>query len=230
VNWDERLGHHAELPVVLAPGQVLDGYYDATDRAYWEHVNAQPNYPRFGEGNLMVMRTDFNTQSRRPQSRDRRTFGSMAFLFATPDSWGPMQGAILGGLRTNLVYRLFTGAPFEYRTRGLDSRVFNTVDRFFGPIHTRVDLNVEKRFGDISKTHLMLGIEVFNLFNQKDTRSKSTVSTDSTLDFDGDLWVNYGIESFDPVTSAGEGTQEFNDVRNYWDQPRDLKFNVRFKW
>ena len=40
-----------------------------------------------------------------------------------------------------------------------------------GPMHTRVDLGVEKTLGDPSKVSLVLAGEVFNLFNQKDVRS-----------------------------------------------------------
>ena len=74
---------------------------------------------------------------RAPLTADRRSFGSISFLFATPSNYGPFGGKALGNVRSNLVYRLYTGSRFTYSTGGIQG--FR-----YGPIHTRADFNAEK--------------------------------------------------------------------------------------
>jgi len=84
--------------------------------------------------------------------------------------------------------------------------------------------------------HMALGLEVFNLFNQKDVRSAPPASIPRPefvlrdIDFNAELWQLYGIEGLEPTASSEFGTREVHDINNYWDAPRELKFSVRVKW
>jgi outer membrane receptor protein involved in Fe transport len=154
----------------------------------------------------------------------------MAFLFATPPNFGPMSGKLLGGLRTNLVYRIYTGTPYDGPVSGgLAETSLQIVRRVYGPVHTRVDLNLEKQFGSPEGLHTTLGIQVYNLFNQKDLRAV-TPDQDRDIDLETDRWQLWGMPGLDPISARAQGTDEIFDLNNYWDRPRELTLSVRLKW
>ena len=165
---------------------------------------------------------------RTPLTADRRSFGSITLLFATPSNYGPFDGKAVGNVRANLVYRLYTGSRFTYSTGGIQG--FR-----YGPIHTRADFNAEKVFGNTSGVNMTLAVEVFNLFNQKDTRS-TRINNESTLpiDFNSDRYQQYGILALEPtnpdIVDFNLASPENNDILNYWDSPRELNFSLRIKW
>jgi hypothetical protein len=78
-----------------------------------------------------------------------------------------------------------------------------------------------------------MAVEVFNLFNQKDTRQKTASRgsfDDLNVDMDEIRWQQYGIDGLEP-TSADFGTYgEVNDISNYLDRPRELNFAFRIKF
>ena len=94
---------------------------------------------------------------------------------------------------------------------------------------SRTDLNLEKQFGVLSGLSVTLGLEVFNLFNQKDLRS-APPGPGRTIDFSPQYWQAYGIEGLEPLSANALNYGEIYDVNNYWDQPREVKFGVRLKW
>jgi hypothetical protein len=153
----------------------------------------------------------------------------MTFLFATPADFGPWAGQALGNLRANLVYRIFTGTrfPFTGLAKGISSFEY-------GPMHTRVDLNAEKQVGSgNSNVQLTLAVEVYNLFNQKDTRQDVATrgfADDLALDIDEIRWQTYGITGPEPTSPDYVQYGEINDISNYMDQPRALNFSLRLKW
>ncbi len=159
---------------------------------------------------------------------DRRAFGSLTFMFATPAQFGPWGGQALGSLRANMVYRVFTGTPFAFQglIRGVDSFEY-------GPVHTRTDLNVEKQIGMSSGASFTLAVEVYNLFNQKDARqavANSGAADDLDVDFDQIRWQNYGIIGLEPTSGDFATYGEVNDISNYLDRPRELNFSFRLKF
>ena len=164
-----------------------------------------------------------NAGERGPIPTDRRSFGSMTFLFATPSDYGPFKGRALGNLRANLVYRLYTGSAFLLSAEGIQGYGY-------GPMHTRTDLNVEKRFGKPSGLNATLAVEIYNLFNQKDNRDKQPENR--TIDFDPDRYQQYGMMGLTPLSAEAKSldTPEFFDVNNYWDSPRELAFSLRVRW
>ena len=232
-SWVAWYGHYAAEGVELKPGQKDLSFYSDRDQKFWERVNSAPGYPGAGEGNVMVGHNQ-EPKERRSLNRDRRSFGSLAFLFATPPGWGPLKGNALGRVRANLIYRFYTGTPIDYAPVVFDPKApggrrgLQAVQRP-GPMHTRVDLNVEKVLGDPSKVNLILAVEVFNLFNQKDVRSTAP-GPGTAVDFDPDRWQQWGIPGLEPVTSASAQTEELFDINNAWDRPREVRFGVRVKW
>ena len=203
------------------------GEYDDADREYWERASNHPGNPGSGEGTLAVAHNQ-ESGERTPLTADRRSFGSITFLFATPSNYGPFGGKALGNVRANLVYRLYTGSRFTYSTGGIQG--FR-----YGPIHTRADLNAEKVFGNMSGVNMTLAVEVYNLFNQQDTRSVRP-ENESTLpiDFNTDRYQQYGIMALEPtnpdIVALNLAAPENNDILNYWDSPRELRFSLRIKW
>ena len=222
-SWVPWSSHYASDGVQFHAGEAYDtSLYDDADRAYWERVNADPNYPGFGEANLLVGHSHESSE-RAPIARDRRAFGSMTFLLATPSDFGPWSGKALGSMRANMVYRVFTGSRFSYVSlvRGVESYKM-------GPMHTRADLNVEKQFGGGSGVNLTVAAEVYNLFNQMDNRQAGY--SGRSVDFDAVRWQKWGVATLEP-TSGDYGTYgEINDINNYWDQPREMNFSLRIKW
>ena len=228
-SWVHWYSHHSSEGARFVANEPLTnfGEYDDADREYWERVSNHPGIPGSGEGTLAVGHAQ-ESGERTPLTADRRSYGSITLLFATPSDYGPFDGRAVGNVRANLVYRLYTGSRFTYSTGGIQG--FR-----YGPIHTRADFNAEKVFGNTSGVNMTLAVEVFNLFNQKDTRS-TRINNESTLpiDFNSDRYQQYGILALEPtnpdIVDFNLASPENNDILNYWDSPRELNFSLRIKW
>jgi hypothetical protein len=222
--WIPWISHHAAGGYPRWDGVTVTKEYDSADAAYWKRVTADPNYPGVGEGNLLVRHNARSTGENTPDDDlDRRAFGSLTFMFATPTQFGPWGGSALGSLRANMVYRVFTGTAFAYQglLRGVDSYEY-------GPVHTRVDLNVEKQIGTSSGASVTMAVEVYNLFNQKDVQQNAP--SGQNVDMDEIRWQNFGIQGLEPTSADFAAYGEVNDVSNYMDRPRELNFSFRLKW
>jgi hypothetical protein len=227
--WIPWLSHYAAAGYQRWDDETVTKEYGSDDAAYWQRVTSDPNYPGVGEGNLLVDHNARSTGENTPDDDlDRRAFGSLTFMFATPAQFGPWGGSALGSLRANMVYRVFTGTAFAFQglIRGVDSFEY-------GPMHTRVDLNVEKQIGTSSGASVTLALEVFNLFNQKDIRQRSAESgiyDDLAVDLDEIRWQNFGITGLEPTSGDFATYGEVNDISNQLDRPRELNFSFRLKW
>jgi hypothetical protein len=223
--WIPWYSHYSSQGVSLRAGEPLDNSnYSGADKSYWEMASNWPGNPGSGEGNLLVWHNQ-ETGERAPLTADRRSYGSITFLFATPSKYGPFGGKALGDLRSNLVYRLYTGNKFTYTSGGVQG--FR-----YGPIHTRTDFNIEKVFGGQSGMNITLAVEVYNLFNQRDTR-QNTLSGRS-IDLNTTRYEQFGIEGLEPtnaqIASLNLTSPFVNDVSDFWDSPREMNFSVRIKW
>lgn len=228
-SWASETSHYAEAGVPYVKGELDPSQYSNADRAFWARLNSDPNYPGVGEGNVLVSQTQ-ETGERLSSNRDRRSFGSMTFLFMTPQKFGPFNGKAIGNIRANMVYRLYTGTPFFFTPLLIDSsrpqdQIGARQTQKYGPMHTRTDVNIAKRFGDVNGRNLTLGIDMFNLFNQKDART-TPPGDGRSIDLKTDRWQQWGIESLDPIS----GIDEVFDVNNYWDQPRSITFSAQIAW
>ena len=200
------------------------GHYDDGDREYWERAGNHPGNPGSGEGTLAVAHNQ-ESGERAPLTADRRSFGSITFLFATPANYGPFGGKALGNIRSNLVYYLYAGNRFTYSTGGIQG--FRQ-----GPLHTRADFNAEKVFGNMSGVNITVAVEIYNLFNQKDWRQNALGGVPE--DWDSDRYQQYGIMGLEPtnvdILALSLQAPEINDIGNYWDSPREMQFSLRIKW
>ena len=104
--------------------------------------------------------------SRTAITQGRRGQGSLQTFFSSPPDLGGgpkfAGSTLLGDLRANLIYTIYTGSKFKYPTlvegKSKDTR---------GPLHTNVDLSVLKRL-KFGRVNADLFLEVTNLFDQKD--------------------------------------------------------------
>lgn len=231
-NWDPNYIPDSE--------KAPDWKPDQKDKDFWVMASNWPGHPGKGEANMLLRTDRRNSESRRPGDGDRRNFGSMTFLFATPASWGPLGGSALGNTRANLVYRLYSGTRYVYTPPG-GAEGFR-----YGPMHTRMDLNAEKVFGDPAGVNITLAVEVYNLFNQRDVRDRrptdkiklipgSGFSENLTpYDFVSDNYQQYGLTGLRPthVDNKDLGLVEgaLNDLTDFWDQPREMNFSVRVRF
>jgi len=225
-SWIPWYSHYSAAGARMVATEALTdlGEYGDEDKEYWVNAGNHPGNPGSGEGTLLVGHNQ-ESGERSPLTADRRSFGSITMLFATPANYGPFGGAALGNLRSNLVYRLYTGSRFTYSTGGIQG--FR-----YGPIHTRADFNAEKVFGTASGVNLTLAVEVYNLFNQKDNRQNAL--SGRSEDFDTDRYQQYGIQGLEPtspdIVALSLDSPEINDISNYWDSPREMNFSLRIKW
>jgi hypothetical protein len=224
-SWVPWYSRHSAEGVEYVSGEPKDNSdYDDSDKAYWEQASQVPGNPGSGEGNLLVAHSQ-ESGERAPLSADRRSFGSITFLFATPAQYGPFGGKAMGNLRANMVYRLYAGSTFNYTKDGIQG--FRS-----GPIHTRMDFNAEKVFGNPSGVNVALAVEVYNLFNQKDNRQNAL--SGRAVDFNTNYFQQYGIMGLEPTNNSIETLRlenaEVNDIGNYWDRPREMTFSMRIKW
>jgi hypothetical protein len=224
------------------PNAVKNEHWNSNsaDKEFWQLASAWPGHPGSGEANLLIRTDRRNSESRRPGDGDRRNFGSMTFLFATPTTFGPMGGSALGNVRANLVYRLYSGSRFIFTPAG-GAEGFR-----YGPMHTRMDMNAEKVFGDPSNVNVTLAVEVYNLFNQRDTRDRrppgqfqnisgSGFRSNSTpYDFKSSQYQLWGSTALRPTHSDIKtlGLEEgvLNDLTDFWDSPRELNFSMRIRF
>ncbi len=150
---------------------------------------------------------------RRPRGRSGQ--GSMQMFFSSPMDFGPGPriggGRLLGGVRANLLYRIFTGGKFEY----VSLQGVNTKTR--GPIHTRFDLNLQKRFR-LGAVDADLFLEVFNLFDQRDASS-------SVEDY---MW--WGLLGPKPDDNNYLTYGDLSDRSRFLDRPRESHVGVRLRF
>jgi hypothetical protein len=85
-------------------------------------------------------------------------------------------------------------------------------------------------WGNPEDLNVALGVEVFNLFHQQDSRSTVSLESGLDIDFDPDRWQRWGIQGLRPDDANLLKFGEIFDVNNSWDSPRELRFSLRMKW
>ena len=190
----------------------------------WSEIPEYSQYNLDGKGSNVYVIHNQESGERVPQDRDQRAFGSMAFLFASPPGFGPSGGKVLGNIRGNLVYRMFSGRPFQYTPPG------GAVTRKYSPMHTRVDLNAEKQIGRDAGVSLTLALEALNLFNQRDKTLGDRSGTDQNSSFNEDRYMRYGIDSAAPTDPDFAQYGNVFELTDYYDFPRQLRIGLRIRW
>lgn len=175
------------------------------------------DYP--GMKRFLVWRQSGYGARRNSIADDRRSQGSLAFLFASPSEYGPrIRGfAPLENLNVNLVYRLVTGGPFQFRPL-VGPREIKPK-----PMLTTVDLGVVRRF-DLGERQLDFFLEVSNLFNQQDY-NLSAVSSSA-----GNDYYQYGLDLPRPTSPTYNSFGDTLDRTRYAGAPRETFTGLRLSF
>jgi hypothetical protein len=182
-------------------------------RTYKEVSGADPN----GPGGAEIVGSTYPGTA----NGDRRHNIGLTFTGASPASFGPgVRGFhLFGGLRSNIVYRFYSGIPYDYVTlAGIEKR--------WSSIQTYTDMSVTKTFGPAENVHADFFLEATNVFSQENIQ----VMTSSAHPPDPG-WEQYGW----PVRSnpINDGIKVFGDYNTrgvYAGQPRIVSMGLRFFW
>ncbi len=160
---------------------------------------------------------DYCPSDTRSNSPGRRGQGSLQFFFGSPSDFGSgpkfAGSTLLGDLRANLIYRIYTGSKFRYSELATGKTVWSRA-----PLHTNMDLSVQKRlnFGGVNAD---LFLEVFNLFDQKDAGSVG--STDY-------MW--WGIIGPKPDDGNYLNYGDFQERSRFIGSPRETHVGLRLSF
>jgi len=184
-------------------------------RTYKEVTGADPNGPSGAA----------TTESTYPGTAngDRRHNIGLTFTFGSPTSFGPgVRGFhLFGGLRSNIVYRFFSGIPYDYV-----SPISGKIEKRWSTIQTYTDLSVTKSFGPAEAVHADFFVEAENLFNQQNIQ----VMTSSAHPPDPG-WEQYGWPvRTNPDSDFIRVFGEFDERGLYAAQPREISLGLRFFW
>jgi hypothetical protein len=230
VKWQESNGVQQAIPLTEAERKTLGQRANALMQTFrtdpksfvfcevtevkpvWERPGLTSEAREAARGLWYVMDDCPNTF--RPRGRSSQ--GSLQTYFALPQDFGGgpkfAGGTFLGNLSGNLIYRLYTGLNFTYLSLDGSSQA-----RGRRPLHTSVDLNVQKRF-TLGGMNADLFIEVFNLFNQKDTNATGT-------DY---MW--WGLQTPRPDDANYLRYGDFQDRTRYLGSPRQWHTGIRMSF
>jgi len=183
--------------------------------AYREVTGADPNGPSGAA----------TTESTYPGTAngDRRHNIGLTFTFGSPANFGPgVRGFhLFGGLRSNIVYRFFSGIPYDYV-----SPFTGKIEKRWSMIQTYTDLSITKTFGPAEAVHADFFVEAENLFNQQNIQVMY-----SSAHPPPPSWEKFGW----PVTTNPDNAfikvfGEINERGLYAGQPRMVSMGMRFFW
>jgi len=214
----------AERPVPLTSEQVADISAQAeanlvawTERAGAQGPGAGPWQPPI-KTNDNGLWTASNGQvfSAEPTGGQRRNQLSLQFYYATPMGYGPKMGAVypLGGLRVSMIYRIFSGEPFEY-VPPIGPREFRV-----GAPAMKTDLYAAKDFKAIGNLRPTLFVEVSNLFNEKSTESRNSDFT----------YVQYGLRLPPPDDTEYLLYGDPREATRYTYNPREVEIGLEIQF
>ena len=222
-DWEVQ-ADGAERPVPLTSEQVADISAQAeanlvawTERAGAQGPGAGPWQPPI-KTNDNGLWTASNGQvfSAEPTGGQRRNQLSLQFYYATPMGYGPKMGAVypLGGLRVSMIYRIFSGEPFEY-VPPIGPREFRV-----GAPAMKTDLYAAKDFKAIGNLRPTLFVEVSNLFNEKSTESRNSDFT----------YVQYGLRLPPPDDTEYLLYGDPREATRYTYNPREVEIGLEIQF
>jgi len=154
----------------------------------------------------------------------RRTQGSLVLIYASPPDFGPGEmfwgSKLLGDLRINMIYRLYTGRVFDFT----DPVTSLNVKRE-GPTSSVADLSIQKGF-NINNVKPLIYLEINNLFNQK---IPSTQSQGGGVGSSSD-YLRWGLVAPRPDDSTFQQYGDVNDFARYSGRPRQIFAGLRLTW
>ena len=214
----------SERPVPLTSEQVADistraeaNIVSWTEQAGAQGPGAGPWQPPI-KTNENGIWTASNGQvfSAEPTGGQRRNQLSLQLYYATPMAYGPKMGAInpFGGLRVSMIYRIFSGEPFEY-VPPIGPREFRT-----GATAMKTDLYAAKDFRVIGNLRPTLFVEVSNLFNEKSTESRNSDFT----------YIQYGQRLPPPDDTEYLLYGDPNEATRYEYNPREVEIGLEIQF
>ena len=222
-DWEVQ-SDGSERPVPLTSEQVADisaraeaNIVSWTEQAGAQGPGAGPWQPPI-KTNENGIWTASNGQvfSAEPTGGQRRNQLSLQLYYATPMVYGPKMGAInpFGGLRVSMIYRIFSGEPFEY-VPPIGPREFRT-----GATVMKTDLYAAKDFRTIGNLRPTLFVEVSNLFNEKSTESRDSDFT----------YIQYGLRLPPPDDTEYLLYGDPNEATRYRYNPREVEIGLEIQF
>jgi len=138
--------------------------------------------------------------------RDIRSTAKAQLYLSTPPNYGPL--GLLGGINVSFIYRQATGTPFLYSPLG------KKAEWRYSPLYYRIDLTLDKTFGNFYGLLPTFYLDIRNLFNQK---LVTTTSSD---------YIRWGLSQPRPDNEEylqyGDYTQH-----SYAGSPRYVRMGIR---
>ena len=209
----------AEVPVPLTVDERKEFGHRANERLRAIQSGAAADYDPLKETEITQMKdwpgmwayTQFNVRSRGRGTAqgtfgaDRPGFGSVAFIYQSPSHYGP----VWGNISATLVYRMQEGRARSFALPGEPPKWR------FGPIHTRTDLAVVKRFVLQSQVRPTFYFNIRNLFNQRDLQPRPGV----------DWWKN-GLDRPKPDNGKYKQFGDTGELSRHAGFPREIEVGV----
>jgi hypothetical protein len=184
-------------------------------RTYKDVAGADPNGPGGAEA----------TESTYPGTAngDRRHNVGATLTLGTPGGFGPaFRGVnLLGGIRANIVYRFYSGIPYDYVNPET-----NEPETRWSTIQTYTDLSVTKTFGPAEGVHADIFVEAENLFNQQNVQVMYSSAHPPPASWEQFGWPTTGNPNSDYIKVFGE----FDERGLYAGQPRIVSMGMRLFW
>ena len=174
-------------------------------------------------GKMWLFMTLSGGRESRPRvNADQRAFGSIQVLVSTPADFGPTIGKInpLGNWRSNIIYRLDTGTPFQYSPPDGPTVWANS------PLRTRADMSLERSFQLGNRYEAIFYTEIRNLFNTQDLRNNNQFDNNQPP-FD---WMQWGLTTPRPGNAKFEQYGDERVLNRYMGAPRHLVLGWRVKF
>ena len=188
--------------------------------------DAQVGFPWTNERNIAARIATVGSVRGPANMRDATGDGSITFLFATPEGYGPKVGGskVLSDLNVNLVLRIEPGTFFRYSQPTPAPSTANKLIRnqllYTNPTAFRTDLGIQKGFR-IGKLRPTVFFEATNLFNAKKPRSIRR------WNFFHDI-PKYGLAENQPTpVVVRDNNQIWDQWNSYTNRTREIYFGVR---
>lgn len=178
------------------------GQYDIAEFIAFDVIDAQKVYGApAGIVGMWQHAYGGSTKLVNAKGQDRRTSANVSLYFQSPPDFGPAVRSFnpIGDMRANMIYRVQSGAPVVYTPPGLQQELRHK------PIVASVDLQMEKTLVGKGSQNMIFYVEVFNLFNQRD----------SEIPFNYPDYVEWGLNLPRPDDATFQQYGDYNELSRY---------------
>jgi len=203
VNYQIKDGQ--EIPLDLFP--FIAARYAQSANMFIDSLrNTGLNMQRFEDTDIWFVEFYGSVPDEPKPGRDIRSTGKAQLYLSTPPGLGPF--GLLGSTNLTVIYRMATGAPYQYSPLG------KPAEWRHAPLYYRIDLTFDKTFASYRGIQSTFFVDIRNLFNQK------LVSTTS------DDYIRWGLHQPRP---DNEEFLEYGDFsqHSYAGSPRLIRMGLR---